>query len=476
MFVKYVSLMPEILLLLNVAVMQVVYIFRASQTPKTFATISRVFIIAALAACVIFYNVSFDKALYVNTAYTTFFKGLVLFCGLALNFFACKWFLGQGQSSLGYYRLSSLILLGCCMAISGRSFAVLVPALLLCFAAGWMMMNINFDAAHKRRSFWGYAASGAIFAALLLGGTGFLCLQSGGWSYAAVLAHYQTHAPQNFEAFAVGSLIAAVLYMMGAAPFQFGQIKIVRYCVLPVAAFFQIVPVICGAAVLLILLHNTFAPFAGYLQKMLLLCGAFSIATGVIGANSSRNIRHVFACTAMFNIGIVLLMFSHAGELGLQSGIIYFLVYLLTMLGVLTCFYGMRSHGEYMRELDDLSGFSKVKPYVAAGLLFFIVSLLGVPPLLGMLGNLTLVNSLLDQKSYYLIAFIAFMLVWLSHGLLEVVKSIYFDMRRRNFDRVDKAIYFCLFLNAALILTVVLKPRYLMYDIEEMVQSFLKQV
>ena len=173
MFVKYVSLMPEILLLLNVAVMQVVYIFRASQTPKTFATISRVFIIAALAACVIFYNVSFDKKLYVNTAYTTFFKGLVLFCGLALNFFACKWFLGQGQSSLGYYRLSSLILLGCCMAISGRSFAVLVPALLLCFAAGWLMMNINFDAAHKRRSFWSYAASGAIFAALLLGGTGF---------------------------------------------------------------------------------------------------------------------------------------------------------------------------------------------------------------------------------------------------------------------------------------------------------------
>ena len=84
-----------------------------------------------------------------------------------------------------------------------------------------------------------------------------------------------------------------------------------------------------------------------------------------------------------------------------------------------------------------------------------------------------LINTLLEHHNIGLILFIFLMLIWLAHGLLAIIKSLYFDKRSYNFDRADKGVYFCLIVNILIILFVVTKPRYLMYDIEQMINNYL---
>ena len=134
MLVKYISLLPEFLLFINIIIMALARVLRSSQTPKTFATISKFFIGMALLSCIIFYNLSINKDWYANTPLTTLFKGIILFSGLMVGILAGKWFLSENHQSCGYYQLISLILLSLCVAVSCRHLGILTGALGISFA------------------------------------------------------------------------------------------------------------------------------------------------------------------------------------------------------------------------------------------------------------------------------------------------------------------------------------------------------
>jgi len=64
-------------------------------------------------------------------------------------------------------------------------------------------------------------------------------------------------------------------------------------------------------------------------------------------------------------------------------------------------------------------------------------------------------------------------LPWVAHGMLNIIKSIFFDQRKQSFDRADKGVYIGLLLNILFILTIVMKPDYLISNIEKITRLFL---
>jgi len=476
MFVKYISLLPEFLLLLNVLVMQIIHLIRQSQTPKTFSTISKFFIGGSLVSCIIFYNRSIDVNWYTNSNYTTFFKGIILLSAWLSNLLACKWFLTKNQLSIRYYQTISLSLLGLCGAISCCNLLALYLFLFFYFIISIPLIFLSYDYENKKQALKSYIINGLLLVLFLSIGVGGLYFQYGNLSYSALQGYFQKLPLNAISYISVGFIFSALLGILGAAPFQMFLDKIVRFSILPVSTYFLIIPIWAGFAILLILSYNVFNGINIYLHKFMLICGVISIILGSIGSNSTKNIRQIFANVNMFNIGILLVLFSYVNQMGLQSGIIYLLIYMFSIFGIYICFYGMRSHGEYLQELSDLSGMYEVKPYISSALLIFIVSLLGVPPLLGMLGNISLVNSLLSTKSYSLIFFIFVMLSWLAYGLLGVIKSIYFDKRINRFDRADKGVYIGLLVNILIVLLVTFQPRYLISNLQDITDLLLKQV
>ena len=63
------------------------------------------------------------------------------------------------------------------------------------------------------------------------------------------------------------------------------------------------------------------------------------------------------------------------------------------------------------------------------------------------------------------------MLIVLSYGYLQIIKNIYFEKSKENFDRADSGIYVAVLFNALLMIIITLKPQYLMQDIYLMVES-----
>jgi NADH-quinone oxidoreductase subunit N len=149
-------------------------------------------------------------------------------------------------------------------------------------------------------------------------------------------------------------------------------------------------------------------------------------------------------------------------------------VYIVAFCGIYTIFYGYRSRGDYLTELEDIKGVATQRPFLSVALLIFMISLIGTPPLLGFLGKLSVINSMIVGKEFVLVGAILVAMLILVYAYLKIITVVYFEARNKNFDEVDKGVYICMLINIILILIAIINPKYLMHDVEMMLIAVFK--
>ena len=93
-------------------------------------------------------------------------------------------------------------------------------------------------------------------------------------------------------------------------------------------------------------------------------------------------------------------------------------------------------------------------------------SLIGVPPLLGFVGRLSVINNLIVDERWLHVVLLMLSLLFMANAYLQVIRKIYFSPLKNSFDRTDKSIYICLFINLVLVVISLLNPGYLLHDAE----------
>ncbi len=482
---NYLSLLPEVSLAVCLPVMALVNRFREENTPKTFFTLSKSFLLVSLFAVILFYNRSAFPAWLVNNPFTSLFKIIVCLFTLAWFYLSCKWFLNKNRSSFGFYSLGILVVLGLNLAISSVNLLLTFVCLWGAFLLNYYLIRLRDEEdetviAVSRRFLFFAVLFGVFFAA----GIWLLWTQTGSFGYDDLYNYYAlSGAPEirnasgegafaaapGIRAYAaMGLIIAAMLFLLAVAPFHFWYADVIGVSVLPVSGFLTIVPVFAYVACLADLVLNIFLPAYPVLRDAVVIFGVLSLVIGVLNANIEQNMRRLFAYSALYHTGVILLTLSAFNENSLLSGFVYMLVYVLAMSGIYTAFLGFRSQGAYLRSTSSIAGISTVRPYISAAVLIFLLSLIATPPMLGFLGRLSVVNNLVIQGSYGIIFIILLSVLMLIYAYLKIIKSMYFDSRTNIFDRADKGVYICLFINLVLVLISILNPRYLMHDFEAM--------
>lgn len=474
MFAFYISLLPEFMLVLGGLLMLLTARFRNNTTPKTYFTISKIFVGLSLLTTIIFYNQSYEPLWFQNNSYTTLFKTLIYLGALATFYLACKWFLNKNRSSLGYYLTAVISLLLLTLAVSAQNLLALFVCLELSFALHICFIRLNpFDEISRpviRRFVFGYLLMGLLFA----GGLLWFWKMGIPFEYQDAYRWFDASGEPSWSRYLAAILILIpLLYLLGIAPFHFWFADVLGTAILPVSTFLTFIPPLAYIGVLVNVLSNIFFPIYTEIQPFMIGCAALSVILGVVGANSETNLRRLFAYVSLYNFGMVLICMSYLNDNGLLSGFICLLVYLLALFGIYTAFYAFKSKGEYLVELKDISGISSVRPYISAAMLIFMVSMLGTPPMLGFLGKLSVINYLIIQGSYAFIGLILTALLLLAYAFLNVIKTIYFDSRNNTFDRADKGVYICLMINLILVLISILNPKYLMHDAETILSTVL---
>ena len=114
----------------------------------------------------------------------------------------------------------------------------------------------------------------------------------------------------------------------------------------------------------------------------------------------------------------------------------YLAVYLAMTLGAFLVVLQMRAPGgEQLESIASLSGLSRTRPALAAAMLIFMLSLAGIPPLLGFNAKFAVFQAAVNAGLYPLAVagFVASVIG--AYYYLRIVKVMYFDEPAPAFDR-----------------------------------------
>ena len=444
---NWVAIFPEVSIVFMLIVSAFVLWLREKATPKTFFSLAKFGLIVALVATIILYNQSFLDGVYENFAYTTLFKILIYLAAWVNMGLAVKYFLAFNVSSFRFYTFILLSLLLLTMALSCANIGLLFGCVEVGFLLNYGLILTDNDDENLAQSAKIWLAFSLIVSVITLLAVVGLVYLAHSWAVSDIAA-FITASASDWKVYGCCAVILiSILFKLGVAPFHFWAPDILGLTILPVSGYLAIVPVLAYAAVWLKIAAELMPGIYGDFSLLLSVFALFSVVVGSIGANTELNMRKILAYVRIFVLGI---------------------------LGIYAVFYGLKEKGVYLVNLLSVSGVSESKPFLGAAFVFFLFSLLGFPPSLGFLGLLSIVHDLVNEQNFVAVALILVGVVILSAAFLKVIKSVYFDKKTTHFDRVDKGIYWMLFWILAVIVILMLNPKYLMNDIEVLLRALMQ--
>jgi NADH-quinone oxidoreductase subunit N len=123
---------------------------------------------------------------------------------------------------------------------------------------------------------------------------------------------------------------------------------------------------------------------------------------------------------------------ANAAASAYSSAMFYSITYVITTLGTFGLIMLLSRAGFEAEEIDDFKGLNQRSPWFAAVMLILMLSLAGVPPMVGFYSKLAVLQAVLASGRLWLsIVAVMFSLVG-AYYYLRVIKVMYFD------EAVDK--------------------------------------
>ena len=119
---------------------------------------------------------------------------------------------------------------------------------------------------------------------------------------------------------------------------------------------------------------------------------------------------------------------------GIQSTIIYIVIYIVMNLGLFSCLFMMKRDEKYYENIEDLSGLSKNHPVISICLLILLFSLAGIPPMAGFFAKFYVFSALIEKSMYSIVIIGLISAVISAFYYLRIIKIIYFDKPDDKFD------------------------------------------
>ena len=280
-----------------------------------------------------------------------------------------------------------------------------------------------------------YYLFGGMSAAFLLFGFSYLYGLSGSTSLPLVVEGVNSSAAHGGMPLVLVALVmiaAGLGFKVAAVPFQFWAPDTYEGAPAPAAAFIASVSKVASFA-LLISIGSAVLPAAGIHASwtlILVLLSAASMVFGNLAALAQTSVRRLLAYSAMAHAGYILLGVAYlTGSSALPQAILYYVItYGLTTIAAFGVI-GIVERAAGSDHLDAFLGLQKRSPLLAAVLLVLLLSLAGIPPLVGFWAKFNLFAAVLGAGAGKL----PFALVALAIAMSAVSLYYYLQVLKRVF-------------------------------------------
>jgi len=379
-----------------------------------------------------------------------------------------------GSSSGGeFYVLALFSLVGQMVMLSANNFLIIYLGLELMSLSLYALVALRRDHTASTEAAMKYFILGAMASGFLLYGISMLYGATGSLDLTEVArATASGTANRMVLVFGIVFVVAGLAFKLGAAPFHMWVPDVYQGAPTSVTLLLGGAPKLAAFAITMRLLVEGLWTLAVDWQQMLTVLAVVSMAIGNITAIAQSNLKRMLAYSTISQMGFMLLGLlsgvyagsdASAAANAYSSAMFYAITYVLTTLGTFGVIMLLARAGFEAEELDDFKGLNQRSPWFAAVMMVLLLSLAGVPPMMGFYAKLAVLQSVLGAGKLWLaIVAVMFSLVG-AYYYLRIIKLMYFDQATdRNRIVASGDMRFALSLNGIAILVLGLVPGPLM--------------
>jgi NADH-quinone oxidoreductase subunit N len=178
-----------------------------------------------------------------------------------------------------------------------------------------------------------------------------------------------------------------------------------------------------------------------------------SMILGNVAALRQQSLKRLLAYSSIAHVGYMLLgVLSADAQAGAQAIWLYMLTYLLMQSGAFAVVIYLQGKGEGER-IEDFRGLAKRQPILAFAMMVFMLSLAGIPPLVGFFSKFYLFKLAIEQGHVTLTVLALLTSAVAAYYYLNVVATMYFkEPAEAETKPLSPAFTFLLTVSCALIL------------------------
>ena len=454
-------IIPELFISLSVMALLVLGVFK-NNSSKIIFYFSCLIILVSLA---INLNINITQTIFLfNNSYlvdqlSLFIKSIILISAFFVMFCSYNYVRVYNILKIEYPILILCSLLGMMVMISSNDLIVFYIGLELQSLALYVLASFNRDNLLSSESGLKYFVLSALSSGLLLYGCSLIYGFSNSTNFNEISQNF------NFEygvIFGMVFVIVGLAFKISAVPFHMWAPDVYQGSPTSVTVLFAILPKIAALTVFIKFLYGPFINLFEEWQAIIIFLSIASMILGAVAAIGQKNLKRLIAYSSISHMGYALAGLTTGTNQGIQSSIIYLIIYLIMNLAFFSCLFMLKRKDKFYENIEDLSGLSKKHPILALSFLIILFSLAGIPPLAGFFAKFYIFMAVIQKEMYFLAIVGLLATVIAAFYYLRVIKIIYFDPEQEKFDTsMSLGLKLTLILSTSAILMYFLNPNFL---------------
>ena len=314
-----------------------------------------------------------------TSAFTIFFH--VLICGIVLvSLLLSLDTLPEGSHHQGeFYALIVFGAVGMCLLTGAVELLLVFIALEISSISTYILAGYRKDTPRGPEAAIKYFLLGSFATGFLLYGIALIFGATGTTQIYEIARLVPSSPNHGFILAGLGLMLVGILFKVSAAPFHVWTPDVYEGSPTPVVALMSTAPKAAAFALLLRVVYEMLPTLRSVWQPLLWVVAVLSMTVGNLAALRQQNVKRMLAYSAIAHAGYLLAAFAGLGNDGIAAASFYMAAYAAMNVGIFAVVTLVSGYDEKLPLIDDYRGLIYRSPLLGSLLLFFLVSLIGIP-------------------------------------------------------------------------------------------------
>ena len=278
-----------------------------------------------------------------------------------------------------YYALIVFGAVGMCLLTSAVELLVVFIALEISSISTYILAGYRKQTGRGPESAIKYFLLGSFATAFLLYGIALVFGATGTTSVYEIARDAATAQNQTLVEAALAMMLVGILFKVSAAPFHVWTPDVYEGAPSPVVALMSTAPKVAAFAFLLRVVYEMFPSLRAIWAPALWAVAVLSMTIGNLAALRQQNVKRMLAYSAIAHAGYLLAAFAGFGSTGIAAAVFYTAAYSAMNVGIFAVVTLVSGYDDERPLVQDYRGLLYRSPLLGSLLIFFLISLTGIP-------------------------------------------------------------------------------------------------